>query len=82
MDQKQARMDLNASVINASVIAQNHDFLHRTAIPTCNHLNISSADISSDSMKTIKAEYTDKIWDTIRNSLFYAIYDCIDEHFK
>lgn len=77
MDQKQTGMDLNASVI-----IQNQNLLHATEIPTCNHLNISSADIASDLMKTINAEYTDKIWDTIRSSLFYAIYDCIDAHFN
>lgn len=77
MDQKQTRVDLNASVI-----MQNQNLRHRLEVPTCNHLNISSADISSGFMNTIKTEYTDKVWDSVRSSLFYAIYDCIEEHFK
>lgn len=77
MDKKQARVDLGAVVST-----QNHNLLHRLEVPTCNHLSISSAAISAGFMKTIKTEYTDKIWDSVRSSLFYAIYDCIEERFK
>lgn len=77
MDKKQARVDLGAVVIT-----QNQNLLHRLEVPTCNQLNISSSDdISAGFMKTIKTEYTDKVWDSVRSSLFYAIYDCIEEHF-
>lgn len=77
MDKKQTRVALGAVVIT-----QNQNLLHATEIPTCNHLSISSADILAGFMKTIKTEYTDKVWDSVRSSLFYAIYDCIEEHFK
>lgn len=77
MDKKQARVDLGAVVIT-----QNQNLLHRLEVPTCNQLNISSADISSGFMSTIRTEYTDKVWDSVRSSLFYAIYDCIEEHLE
>lgn len=77
MDKKQARVDLGAVVIT-----QNQNLLHRLEVPTCNQLNISSFDISAGLMKTIKTEYTDKVWDSVRISLFYAIYDCIEEHLE
>lgn len=77
MDKKQTRVALGAAVIT-----QNQNLLHRLEIPTCNHLSISLADISSDLMIAIKTEYTDKVWDSVRSSLFYAIYDYIEEHFE
>lgn len=77
MDKKQARVDLGAVVIT-----QNQNLMHRLEIPICNQLNISSSDISSGFMNTIRTEYTDKVWDSVRSSLFYAIYDCIEEHLE
>lgn len=77
MDKKQARVALDDIVI-----MQNQNLLHRTEIPTCNQLDVSFADISAGFMKTIKTEYIDKVWDSVRRSLFYAIYDCIEEHLE
>jgi hypothetical protein len=79
MDQKQTRVDLNASVIT-----QNQNLLNRTAIPTSNCLiiGISSDHISLGLMKTIRTECTNKVWESVRNYLFNAIYACVDAHFK
>ena len=77
MDKKQARVDLGASVI-----AQNQNLLHETEVFICKFLGVSSSGMTRDSMNLVKGECAHKVWDTIRSSLFYAIYDCIEERFK
>ncbi len=82
MDKKQARVDLGAVVIT-----QNQNLLHRLEVPIGICLSVEARDIrvldiSENLMHTIKTEYTDKVWDSVRSSLFYAIYDCIEEHLE
>jgi hypothetical protein len=77
MDQEQTRMGLNASLV-----VQYTNLLYVTEIPAINFLQVRLFNGSCDLMFIVKNGCSYKVWDSVRDSLFHAIYNRTNDYIR